>query len=200
MSRYVILRHWLSVWFASRSVACLPGSAAAYAPGCADVQAQAVRSKTRRAHHPCPDLRQTCEVGSTPKSEWGAQKNKQSSQGEQLAGALDSYVFVRLKPCNMFSCTGQTNRARPAVEVSFDGGPLFHNSLVQFTATCRVQNPNIPPAGRVGARGGAAGRDRAGLDADRTVVQETSVPLTLQGIVNTSPEHLSRSTNKRNPM
>ena len=35
--------------------------------------------------------------------------------------------------------------------------------------TCRVQNPNIPPAGRVWAHGGAAGRGRAGRDADRTV-------------------------------
>ena len=34
---------------------------------------------------------------------------------------------------------------------------------------CRVQNPNIPRAGRVGAHGEAAGRGRAGLGANRTV-------------------------------
>ena len=34
---------------------------------------------------------------------------------------------------------------------------------------CRVQNPDIQRAGRVGAHGGAAGRSRAGLDANRTV-------------------------------
>ena len=35
--------------------------------------------------------------------------------------------------------------------------------------TCLVQNPDIPQAGRVGAHGGAAGRSRAGLYANRTV-------------------------------
>ena len=35
--------------------------------------------------------------------------------------------------------------------------------------TGRVQNPDIPRAGRVGAHGGVAGRGRAGPDANRTV-------------------------------
>ena len=34
-------------------------------------------------------------------------------------------------------------------------------------STCRIQNLDIPQAGRVGAHGEAAGRGRAGLDADR---------------------------------
>ena len=34
---------------------------------------------------------------------------------------------------------------------------------------CRIQNPDIPRAGRVGAHGGVAGRGRAGLFANRTV-------------------------------
>ena len=35
--------------------------------------------------------------------------------------------------------------------------------------TCRVRNPDIPRAGFVGAHGGVAGRDRAGLFANRIV-------------------------------
>ena len=38
--------------------------------------------------------------------------------------------------------------------------------------TCRVQNPDIPRADRVGAHGGAAERARAGLGANRTVRPE----------------------------
>ena len=37
-----------------------------------------------------------------------------------------------------------------------------------YKDTCRVQYPNIPRAGRIGAHGGATGRGRSGLDADRT--------------------------------
>ena len=35
--------------------------------------------------------------------------------------------------------------------------------------TCRIQNPDIPRAGRVGAPGGAAGRGRARLGANRII-------------------------------
>ena len=35
--------------------------------------------------------------------------------------------------------------------------------------TCRLQNPDIPRAVRVGAHGGVAGRGRAGVNANRTV-------------------------------
>ena len=35
--------------------------------------------------------------------------------------------------------------------------------------TCRIQNPDIPRASRVGAPGGAAARGRARLDANRTI-------------------------------
>ena len=37
------------------------------------------------------------------------------------------------------------------------------------TGTCRIQNPDIPRAGRVEAHRGVAGRSRAGLDANKTV-------------------------------
>ena len=43
------------------------------------------------------------------------------------------------------------------------------NLLTACFDTCLVQNPDIPQAGRVGAPGGVAGRDRAGLYANRTV-------------------------------
>ena len=43
---------------------------------------------------------------------------------------------------------------------------------------CRIRNPDIPRAGRVGAaHGGAAGRGRAGRDADRTVHPGDNRPL-----------------------
>ena len=35
--------------------------------------------------------------------------------------------------------------------------------------TCRVQNPDVPRAGRVEAHGGVAGQGRAGLGANRNV-------------------------------
>ena len=38
-----------------------------------------------------------------------------------------------------------------------------------FLFTCRIQNPDIPRAGRVGAPGGAAGRGQARLGANRTI-------------------------------
>ena len=62
-----------------------------------------------------------------------------------------------------------------------------------FPQTCRIQNPDIQRASRVMAHGGAAGRGRA-----EQFAQETSDPHNLQGIEDTSPERLHRSTNKRN--
>ena len=71
-----------------------------------------------------------------------------------------------------------------------------HWSATKNNYTCRVQNPDIPRAGRVGAHGGVAGRGRAGLDANRTV----ALLRTLQSIKDTSLERRPRSKNKRNPM
>ena len=45
--------------------------------------------------------------------------------------------------------------------------PLIERRLL--VSTCRTQSPNIQRAGRVGAHGGAAGRRRSRLGADRTV-------------------------------
>ena len=70
---------------------------------------------------------------------------------------------------------------RPAVRRPDPTGPKCvrvldsTGALTQFThhlpveSTCRVQNPDIPQAGRVGVHGGVAGRGRAGLGANRTV-------------------------------
>ena len=72
--------------------------------------------------------------------------------------------------------------------------------MVLVRITCRVQNPDIPRAVRVGAHGGVAGRGRAGLDANRTVRPGDKPPPYLPKNQDKSPERLSRSTNKRNPM
>ena len=69
--------------------------------------------------------------------------------------------------------------------------------------TCRIQNPDIPQAGRGGAaHGGAAMRDGAGQDGTSTgrFAQETTDPLALKGIEDNCPERLFASTNKQNPM
>ena len=66
--------------------------------------------------------------------------------------------------------------------------------------TCRAQNADTPRASRVGAHGGAAGRGRAGQDADRTVRPGDNRPSYPQGVEDTCSERLSRSTNKRNLM
>ena len=69
---------------------------------------------------------------------------------------------------------------------------------VQFPAsknvTCRIQNPDIPRLGRVGAHGRAAGWDPAGWDADRTVrpgrIQASPAPpkASKTCLLNDSPE------------
>ena len=61
----------------------------------------------------------------------------------------------------------------------------YHARHIQELCNCRIQNPDIQRAGRVGAHGGAAGRGRA-----EQFAQETSDPRTLQGIEETSPERL----------
>ena len=68
---------------------------------------------------------------------------------------------------------------------------------------CRVQNPNIPRAGRGrAAHGGAAGAGGAGQDGTPTgrVAQETTDPLAPQGIGDNRPECFFGSMNNRNPM
>ena len=57
-------------------------------------------------------------------------------------------------------------------------------------STCRVQNPDIPRAGRDGAaHGGTAGRGGAEQDGTPTdlFAQETTVPHTLQTIEENPP-------------
>ena len=80
---------------------------------------------------------------------------------------------------------------------SFFGAIISKNPRPIFaepppSSNCRFQNPDIQRAGRVGAHGGAAGGGRA-----EQFAQETSVPRTPQGIEETSPERLSRSTTNK---
>ena len=71
----------------------------------------------------------------------------------------------------------------------------------ELQETCRMQNPDIPRAGRGGAPGGAAGRSRARLGANRNVrPDKQKVHRTFQCIEETSLQRLPRSTNERNPM
>ena len=58
----------------------------------------------------------------------------------------------RMTMCNSLETDGIT---KPSIDKRF--------------LTCRTQNPDIPQAGRVGAPGGAAGRGRARLGANRTI-------------------------------
>ena len=73
--------------------------------------------------------------------------------------------------------------------------------------TCRVQNQDIPRAGRGGvAHGGAAERGWAGRGADVSVRPADSRPFCppgppgLQGIADNCPERSFGSTKKQNPM
>ena len=79
---------------------------------------------------------------------------------------------------------------------------LFDKAAIEkYIITCRIQNPDIPRAARVGAaHGGAAGRSRAGRDADGTVRPGDNRPSYPQSIEEKCPERPPRSTNKRNPM
>ena len=73
---------------------------------------------------------------------------------------------MRSKPILAARLSGQelelvlTDRWRPR---------YWQDRMPTIKLTCRVQNPDIPRAGRVEAHGGVAGRGRAGLDANRTV-------------------------------
>ena len=73
---------------------------------------------------------------------------------------------------------------------------------IRKVMTSRIQNPDIPQAGRVGAPGGAAGRGRAGRrmagsEETSTVrfAQETSVPRAHLGNEDNCPERPFGSTN-----
>ena len=61
---------------------------------------------------------------------------------------------------------------------------------------CRIQNPDIPRAGRVGARGGSVGPGRTGRGSDRTARLVNNCLSHPPSHQNTSPERLSKSTNK----
>ena len=50
-------------------------------------------------------------------------------------------------------------------------------TLSPHKITCRIPNPDIPRAGRVGAPGGTAGRGRAGLGANRFVRPGNTSPV-----------------------
>ena len=65
----------------------------------------------------------------------------------------------------MQGMSGNLNRT----SLVHDSGELFRRYVFDALKTCRIQNPDIPRAGRVGAHGEVAGRGRAGLDANRTV-------------------------------
>ena len=65
------------------------------------------------------------------------------------------------------SCAARPSSAPPLRDAPPRLDPPVVCSSCAFT--CRIQNPDIARAGRVGARGGVAGRGRAGLDANRTV-------------------------------
>ena len=67
--------------------------------------------------------------------------------------------------------------------------------------TCRIQNPDIPRAGRVGAPGGAAGRGQARLNANRIIRPgKKKVNRSRQGVEEPSFQRFSRSTKQRNPI
>ena len=75
------------------------------------------------------------------------------------------------------------------------------DDLASRPPTCRMQKPDIPLVGRFGAPGGAAGRGRPRLGANRTVRQgKQKVQRTSKGIEKMSLQRLSRSTNNRNLM
>ena len=63
---------------------------------------------------------------------------------------------------------------------------------------------NLKPGHTMGGSGRGAqrtvGRGRVDWVQTELIAQETKVPRTPQGTEDTSPERLSRSTNKRNPM
>ena len=74
---------------------------------------------------------------------------------------------------------------------------------VAFCSTCRIQNPDIPRAGRVGAaHGGGAGRGGRGRVGRQAgfFIQETTAPLALWGLDNNCPGRFLRSMQNGNPM
>ena len=70
----------------------------------------------------------------------------------------------------------------------------YMNKLVEYKT--RIYHGRVG-SGRTAGRPGGAGQ--YGTRTEQ-IAQGTSIPHTLQGIEETSPEYLSGSTNKRNPM
>ena len=68
--------------------------------------------------------------------------------------------------------------------------------------TCRIQNPDIPRAGRGGpsTAGGGAGRGGAGRDADGSVRPGYNRPSGPPKVGDNCYEQLSGSTNNPNPI
>ena len=88
--------------------------------------------------------------------------------------------------------------AKPSHVKSYQVKP----SHIKSNQTCRIQNPDIPRAGRLGAaRGGVAGRGGAGYSGTPTGRSDQStVLLAPQGIEHNCRERLFGSTNKGIPM
>ena len=71
------------------------------------------------------------------------------------------------------------------------------------SSTCRIQNPDVPRAGRGGAaNGGAAGQGGAWQDSMPVgrFVKETTDPQVRQGTENNCSECALENTSKRNPI
>ena len=89
-------------------------------------------------------------------------------------------------------------RPDPPVECPGFGFDKFAFREQKLNMYCRIQNPSIARAGRVGrctaGRRGWAGQD--GTPTDRSA-KETTVPRTFQGIEGNCPERLFGSTNKK---
>ena len=154
-------------------------------------------SKTRRLNV-TPEVR-TSEILCEPMEEQNPRLTTVSSAVYQrfitrTRNALSSWLptsgttpfcFCKLFSCK--ACPGTDGGTKPAVDVRFitgtrsalsswmlTRGPMPFCLLNPFHArhvreNCRVQNSDIPRAGHVKAHDGVAGRDRAGLGANRTV-------------------------------
>ena len=95
---------------------------------------------------------------------------------------------------------GLGNESSPYLQKKIMPFKHFSRSTNKRIPTCRIQNPDIPRAGRVGAPGRAAGRGRARLNANRIFQPGYKSPLFRPSHRKSVASMFSRRTNKRNPM
>ena len=121
-----------------------------------------------------PTVRRPDPTGRSVSGFWIRQVMNANIQCAGKGGFGQSKVALSKRECRQGSLAKEQLLRLPS-NTKKDDLSLGTRSMNTYI-TCRIQNPDIPRAGRVGAHGGVAGRGRAGPDANRTVRPGDKLP------------------------